>query len=102
MGAIQVTSSRKGAKSRTDGRKLRSIGTKATRRVAHERNSSTRLLKQLEARTRELDEARHHADKAQRQLTEARRQTTEALERQTANAEILKIISSSPANLQSA
>jgi GAF domain-containing protein len=92
-----VTSSRKDAKSR---RKPRSTGTKV-RRTARESNSSTRLREQLEARTRELDEARRHVDEAQRQLTEARRQTTEALERQTANAEILKIISSSPANLQS-
>jgi len=90
----------KGAKSPTRGRKLRSTGTKVGR-IARKSNSSTPLREQLEARTRELDEAWRHVDEAQRQLTEARRQTTEALERQTANAEILKIISSSPANLQS-
>src|SRR5262249_28496002 len=84
----------------TRGRKLRSTGTKVGR-IARKSNSSTPLREQLEARTRELDEAWRHVDEAQRQLTEARRQTTEALERQTANAEILKIISSSPANLQS-
>src|SRR5262249_4748809 len=85
----------------TNGRKTRSTGTKVRQRIAREPNSSTRLREQLEARTRELDEARRHVDKAQRQLTEAQWQTTEALERQTANAEILKIISSSPTNLQS-
>src|SRR5262249_46539279 len=84
----------------TRGRKLRSTGTKV-RRIARESNSSTRLREQLEARTRELDEAWRYVDEVQRQLTEARQQTTKALERQTANAEILKIISSSPANLQS-
>jgi len=93
--------SRKGAKAGTNGRKTRSTGTKVRQRIAREPNSSTRLREQLEARTRELDEARRHVDKAQRQLTEAQWQTTEALERQTANAEILKIISSSPTNLQS-
>ena len=91
----------KGAKSPTRNRKLRSAGTKARAHVSDESNSLIELQKQLEARTRELAEAWRHVDETQRQLTEARRQTTEALERQTANAEILKIISSSPANLQS-
>jgi GAF domain-containing protein len=79
MGATQVTSSRKGAKSRTDGRKLRSTGTKATTRVSNEPNSLGEFKKQLEERTRELAEAR---------------------EQQTATSEVLRVISSSAANIQ--
>ena len=48
MGAIQVTSSRKGAKSRTHDRKVRSTGTKSRARVAHGRGSIERLQQQLD------------------------------------------------------
>ena len=64
----------KGAKSPTRGRKLRSTGTKARVRASNEPNSLTELKKQLEARTRELTEAR---------------------EQQAATSEILRVISSS-------
>ena len=65
--------SRKGAKSRTGGRKLRSNGTKAKARVGHKRASSSGLEKKL----------------------------AEALEREAATSEVLRVISSSPGELES-
>ena len=56
-----MTLSRKGAKSRTRGRKLRSTGTKARTRVASGRKLSADLQEQLEARTRELAALSGHA-----------------------------------------
>jgi two-component system, NtrC family, sensor kinase len=67
-----VTLSRKGAKSRTQGRKLRSTGTKAGARVGRILEPRAELEKKL----------------------------AEALERQVATSEVLRVISSSPSQLQ--
>jgi hypothetical protein len=75
----EVTLPSKGARSRTPGRKLRSAGTKARTRPGRTRQPAAVLEQQLEISRRELAEAR---------------------EQQTATSEMLRVISSSPAELQ--
>jgi C4-dicarboxylate-specific signal transduction histidine kinase len=76
--------SRKGAKSRTRGRKLHLTGTKA--RVARTRQTRADLEQQLKA--------------CRREIAHARDRLAEAMKQQTATSGVLRIISSSPAEIQ--
>ena len=78
--------SRKGAKSRTHGRKLRLTGTKAKTRVGRARQPRADPEQQLKACRREIAQAREHLVKA--------------LEEQSATSEVLRIISNSPTGIQ--
>jgi len=86
-------SSRKGVKGRTRRHKVRSTETKARTHVGGGHESRVELEKKLDARTRELAEART-------QLAEAREHLSEALEQQSATSEVLQVISTSPGELE--
>src|SRR5215467_2029213 len=84
--AAGVTLSRKGAKSRTGGRKLRTTRAKAKTPVASKRKPRADLHGQLEA--------------CRRELADARGKLSEAMEQQTATSKVLGVISSSHGKLE--
>src|SRR5437764_12466133 len=85
-----VALSRKGAKSRTGGRKLRSTGTETRKRFASSRESQAALIKKVKAHTGDLE----------KKLEACTRELSKALEQQTATSEVLSVISTSTGNLQ--
>jgi PAS domain S-box-containing protein len=84
--AVEVTLSRKGAKSRTRGSKLHLTEAKA--RVGRARGTRADLERELKAYRREI--------------THLRKRLAEATLQQAATSEMLRLISNSPSNIQSA
>src|SRR6266540_2105231 len=82
---MEMTLARKWAKSRTRGRKLHLTGAKA--RVGRARKTRADLEQELKA--------------CRREIADARERLVEAMKQQAATSEVLRIISSSPSDIQS-
>src|SRR5262245_35823226 len=94
--AAGVSLSRKDAKSQTQGRKLRSTGTKGRTRVSSS-ELRTELERELAAHACELEKK---LEERTRQLADVQERLTEALEQQTGSSEVLRVISGSAGHLE--